>query len=113
MTGRSPLGARASLKVQCALVEGLEFLIWPKAATAQERRADVAAHPERRVLGGAGRGMPQVGVVERDVTSLAVHPDLAGHLLERKGQLRRCPRGGSRGRHEGTRWRATWGRGGW
>ena len=36
----------------------------------------------RAVVGGAGRAVPEVGVVEQHVAALAVDGHLAGHLLE-------------------------------
>ena len=44
--------------------------------------AHVAADRAVAVVGGAGRAVPQVGVVEQHVAALAVDGHLTGHVLE-------------------------------
>src|SRR5204862_7682964 len=44
--------------------------------------AYVTAHPAGTVVGGAGRAVPQAGVVEQHVAAVAVDRDLAPDLLE-------------------------------
>jgi hypothetical protein len=44
--------------------------------------ADVTANPEWGVVSGSCCGVPQAGIVQQDVTDIAVEGDFAGHFFE-------------------------------